>query len=288
MTTQKQAAANQANAQKSTGPKTAAGKATVGQNAIRHGILSTRLFLEGEDPAEFVTLQDELRQTLLPVGVLELALVEKIAVALWKQRRLVAAETAFLERSRSLSCPENCHAISEAMGLSFPYQPVTPEEAEPMSQEELEQLEWCHAALAEFGELDTAILTNNDLDALAEYAPYIYGQFECEADDEALTPEAFLASLPEGLSAWAEELRQWCRHEIARWGRRPLVQLIARWMVAEKSAPIGNELLTRYQIALDGELYRAMHALRDQQAWRKKSEQKTQGRTLGGQNGFVS
>ena len=59
-------------------------------NAISHGILSKRLFLEDESPDDFQALQNDLRQALRPMGALELALVEKVAVALWKQRRLVA------------------------------------------------------------------------------------------------------------------------------------------------------------------------------------------------------
>ena len=33
------------------------------------------------------------------------------------------------------------------------------------------------------------------------------------------------------------------------------------------TAPIGNELLTRYQTSIDNELYRAIEALRKQQEW---------------------
>jgi hypothetical protein len=40
MATEKQIAANRANAQKSTGPKTAAGKLTSSRNAYRHGLSS--------------------------------------------------------------------------------------------------------------------------------------------------------------------------------------------------------------------------------------------------------
>lgn len=35
--------------------------------------------------------------------------------------------------------------------------------------------------------------------------------------------------------------------------------------------PVSNELLMRYQIALDGDLYCAMNQLRKQQEWRIKS-----------------
>jgi hypothetical protein len=42
-------------------------------------------------------------------------------------------------------------------------------------------------------------------------------------------------------------------------------------IAAEKSAPVSNEFLMRSQIALDGELYRAMDQLRKQQEWRIRS-----------------
>ena len=38
MASEKQIAANRANAQKSTGPKTAAGRSKAGRNAFRHGL----------------------------------------------------------------------------------------------------------------------------------------------------------------------------------------------------------------------------------------------------------
>ncbi len=271
MTTQKQVAANKANAQKSTGPKTPAGKAAVAKNALRHGILSTSLFLEGEDPADFTALQDELQQSLQPVGCLEMMLVEKIAIAAWKQRRMIAAETASIEMNRTMLRPDNRRAVGDAMGLNYFDQEISPDEIEPMSQEELETLEWCNDVLAEFKAMGATILVSNDLAALAKEAPCFYGQFETEAEDEALTPEAYLASLNGGLLLWADGLLEWCEEYRAAHARRSLVQLIAQWVQAEKSAPISNELLMRYQVALDGELYRAVNALRKQQEWRLKA-----------------
>lgn len=268
MATQRQLAANQANAQKSTGPKTPTGKATVAQNAIRHGILSTRLFLEGEDPAEFLTLQDDLRQSLQPVGVLEKALVEKIAIALWRQKRLVAAETASLELNRTMRRQENRLAVGDVIGAGYLEMEISLAEIIPMSPEELERLAWCRDAIAEFDALDETILQNSDLVTLAQHAPCLFAQLESEAEDELLTQDAFLAGLDQGLMGWTYELVEWCAKELATLERRSLVQLIANWVKAEKSAPIGNELLHRYQVTLDGELYRAMAALRKQQEWR--------------------
>ena len=49
MTSERQKAANQANALHSTGPKTPEGKAVVRFNAFRHGLLARDVVLPGED-----------------------------------------------------------------------------------------------------------------------------------------------------------------------------------------------------------------------------------------------
>ena len=49
MASTKRNEANRRNAQKSTGPKTAEGKAITSQNAIRHGLLATEILLPDED-----------------------------------------------------------------------------------------------------------------------------------------------------------------------------------------------------------------------------------------------
>ena len=113
----RQLAANQANARKSTGPKTAAGKVAASGNATRHGLLSSRLFLPDEDPDEFAALAMDLQATLRPVGALELALVEKIAISMWRQRRLIAAETGAVELTRRNEAIAS--AVSDEMGLGF-------------------------------------------------------------------------------------------------------------------------------------------------------------------------
>src|SRR2546426_10558106 len=100
MATVTQLLANKENAQKSTGPLSYEGKAKAGQNAIKHGIRGTCLFLDDEDPNDFQQVMDGLIASLSPAGTLELALVERIAVSLWRQQRLIRAETAGIELAR--------------------------------------------------------------------------------------------------------------------------------------------------------------------------------------------
>ena len=54
MTSERQAEANRQNAQKSTGPRTPAGKAVVTLNGIKHGLLSRESLIKGESEAELV------------------------------------------------------------------------------------------------------------------------------------------------------------------------------------------------------------------------------------------
>lgn len=80
---------NRRNALKSTGPKTAAGKAIVAQNKTTHGLRSQQqLILPGESAAEFETLRETLLTSLNPEGSMEETLVERLLGSLWKLRRL--------------------------------------------------------------------------------------------------------------------------------------------------------------------------------------------------------
>ena len=89
MSTEAQVAANQANAQHSTGPKSATGKATICLNAFRHGLAGAFMILSNEVREDF----DELYQGLLaehkPETPTEILLVESMAQHYWlKQRAL--------------------------------------------------------------------------------------------------------------------------------------------------------------------------------------------------------
>jgi len=87
MTTEAQVEANRANAQKSTGPRTPEGKATVAQNAIKHGLLARHAVIVGEDTDDYELLRDQLGAELVPVGLLESRLVERIAGLFWRLER---------------------------------------------------------------------------------------------------------------------------------------------------------------------------------------------------------
>jgi len=87
MATQAQVDANQANSQKSTGPKTPQGKAASSRNRLSHGFASSTRFVRGEDPAEFNLLLDDLLSEHQPATPTEQILVEQMAHHHWISMR---------------------------------------------------------------------------------------------------------------------------------------------------------------------------------------------------------
>jgi hypothetical protein len=94
MSSPKQIAANQKNAQKSTGPKTDIGKATVSKNAIKHGLLSDETTLPWEDASDLENLRIGILSSLNPEGELESILTDRVVSLTWRLRRAGKIETA--------------------------------------------------------------------------------------------------------------------------------------------------------------------------------------------------
>ena len=79
--------ANRSNAQKSTGPRTAQGKAVASQNAVKHGLLAEQVVIHGEDPAQFDLYREGMLAELAPVGAVEEMLAERAVSLAWRLRR---------------------------------------------------------------------------------------------------------------------------------------------------------------------------------------------------------
>ncbi len=91
--TEEQISANRRNAQRSTGPKTAQGKAAIRRNALKHGVLSREALLPDEDATALAELSKGVLGALQPVGELEICLVDRVITGLWRLRRLGRVET---------------------------------------------------------------------------------------------------------------------------------------------------------------------------------------------------
>ena|GEM_PF-3387851 len=132
MSTEKKTASNRKNAQKSIGPKTAAGKAIVSQNARTHGLLSRSLIIEGESQEEFSEMLRLLVDEFQPVGLVEHALVERVGIALWRQRRLVQAESAEVSLNRKRFGDQQALEVCQILNLEYDvYKNIPAPEYEP-------------------------------------------------------------------------------------------------------------------------------------------------------------
>jgi hypothetical protein len=89
MATERQIQANRRNAKKSTGPKTARGRAVVRWNGLKHGLNARTLILPGENRADYKALLHSLEAEHQPITPRERKLVIQSAKALWRARRIL-------------------------------------------------------------------------------------------------------------------------------------------------------------------------------------------------------
>lgn len=125
--TEKRRAANRKNSLKSTGPKTANGKAVSSRNALKHGVFTAAPILTGiENREDWEKHLDGVLESLAPVGYLLELLAMRLAVLSWRQWRVVRYEaqvsTAALARVEADldECDEN--------GSRKPLEPATARE----------------------------------------------------------------------------------------------------------------------------------------------------------------
>jgi len=87
MSTTAQILANRNNAKKSTGPRTAEGKAVVSQNAVKHGLFAAEAVVTGENPAVYELFHDKYLAELAPAGMAESVLAERVISLSWRLQR---------------------------------------------------------------------------------------------------------------------------------------------------------------------------------------------------------
>jgi len=83
MATIPQMEANRLNAQKSTGPRSAEGKASSRFNAYKHGAYARARIIPGEDEADLTHLSEDYVLDLRPEGVVDLRLVDTLIHSDW-------------------------------------------------------------------------------------------------------------------------------------------------------------------------------------------------------------
>ncbi len=103
-----QIAANQANAQHSTGPRTSEGKLAIAQNNLRYGFTGRFSVLPWEDHEELQFIHRDLAAEHRPVTGTEEILVEKMAQSYWLARRAIGMQrTCFNQNSPICERPKD-------------------------------------------------------------------------------------------------------------------------------------------------------------------------------------
>jgi hypothetical protein len=100
MSTAAQIAANQQNAQLSTGPNSEAGKAASSRNALKTGLTGRTVLLPAEDAALYETHVAHFVNRYEPVGDDERNLVQSLADTEWRLRRIPSLEMGIYAAGR--------------------------------------------------------------------------------------------------------------------------------------------------------------------------------------------
>ena len=92
-------------------------------NGMKHGLLAADLFVRDEDPVEFAGVLENLVDEFQPQGQLEEQLVERIAVCMWRLRRLYSVETGIfhfeIERIERDNASEYGREQAVTLGAAF-------------------------------------------------------------------------------------------------------------------------------------------------------------------------
>ena len=218
-------------------------------NARTHGILSRELLLPTEDPAEFQQLLDELILDLKPSGTLEYTLVERIAMTLWRQRRFARAERAQIVRAQF-----------EAAAEKNPFRSLADDLVKEM-EEGYEQIEPLMAELRSLSAQPRVCAMS-----IAEFAKaYPLTTERLFHTQESMTPADWVEAQNETVRECFGDMDVWITAQYSELTRQ-LPTALERDL---RGVPAETEKLSRYQSALDNELYKAMRALRQAQAWRR-------------------
>ena len=189
MATERQVQANRLNAQRSTGPATAAGKTASRLNALKHGLTARHHVLPTETEDEFEDFVAAFVDALKPDGVFERTLTERLVAIAWRLRRVPLFETAYLNWLSTKD--ESASEIDKDITMAF-FQTPSSGNAED----------------DRFGRVVEMLLTNNDvLGKLHRYEKSLSNEFSKllnelgQFQEQRLKTAEPVAAAPKALSA---------------------------------------------------------------------------------------
>jgi hypothetical protein len=119
MPTAKQTAANRMNSQKSTGPRTTAGKAASRYNALKHGIFATTQIMFDEKAEDLAELAAEYHEHHNPADPGQRFLVDTLVSNEWRLRRLRRVEAELWQSASNLFLEKDSEAPACSSGDAF-------------------------------------------------------------------------------------------------------------------------------------------------------------------------
>ena len=255
MTSEAQIKANQENAKKSTGPTSIEGKKRSSMNAFTHGILSNITALPGEDENFMQNLRDDILATYHPQDAMERCLVDRIYIAIIRQVRLCEAEAAKLKMSMR---PE---ILAESLSQILHHSTIRRFKADDLSDE----MEFSYQYfLAVTKELEPYGLEDKlpSLSVIETTMPKTFNLLKRKAKEFEVAWESFTEDLNQVMKA-LREIKKEAGNHIASTSSIHVAHSLLEDMRVIHRIPHGVDitLMTRYQVQLDNDLYRAMNAL---------------------------
>jgi hypothetical protein len=278
--TPKQIEANRNNSLKSTGPKTAEGKAKSKMNALKHGILSDEVLVRGlkikEKPRELAGLRERFWNACEPVGVVEEMLVEQMVVCVWRKRRALVAETGEVALSVDGGWWKR---DNPDIGLTCLFWQASTDVVGKMGESVLGILhlrsvfEGVREDVLRHGELTEAALkrsqerlcgrSNAITTKLAEFRAMLV------ENPEGLDPDALKAKHQRCVLEHIERALSSLNWTERRLQERERMEEAARQAAAVLPSAEKMDKLLRYETTMDRQFYRAMHQLERLQRMRK-------------------
>lgn len=255
MATDAQIKANKENAQKSSGPTSVEGKKKSSMNAVTHGIFSNIAILPGEDEAFIQKLREDILATYQPQDTMERCLVDRISIAMLRQVRLCEAEAAKLRMSMR---PE---ILAESLSQILRHSTIRRFKGHDLS-DNMESNYQFYLKVIE--ELKPYPLIDNlpSLGLIERTMPKTFVLLKNKARDYEMSWEKFREDLNQILKA-LREIKKEANSYIASNQDIHLAHGLLEDMKIIHRIPHGVDitLMTKYQVQLDNDLYRAMKVL---------------------------
>jgi hypothetical protein len=114
-----------ANGAKSRGPVTPQGRAASSRNSLRHGFTAESVVLPTESSEDFQALLDAYTHQFNPEGGVEMDLIQTMAAARWRLRRICTIETTLLNNEmtrRAKDCKRELNNPDDPARLAWVFQ----------------------------------------------------------------------------------------------------------------------------------------------------------------------